>query len=92
MIAERRGYCPDCQKHVLYRRTTPNHILHLILSVITAGLWLPVWIMVCCVQKPFRCPNCGHAISHVWILVGLLGVVIVGMGALHLWINYSVIR
>jgi hypothetical protein len=23
-----------------------NHILHLILSVITVGLWLPVWVLV----------------------------------------------
>ena len=25
-----------------------NHILHLLLSVITAGFWVPVWIMVAC--------------------------------------------
>lgn len=24
----------------------PNHILHLLLSVITGGLWLPVWFML----------------------------------------------
>lgn len=24
----------------------PNHILHLLLSVITLGLWIPVWICV----------------------------------------------
>lgn len=23
-----------------------NHILHLILSIITGGLWVPVWILV----------------------------------------------
>lgn len=23
-----------------------NHILHLLLSVITCGLWLPIWLMV----------------------------------------------
>ena len=24
----------------------PNHILHLLLSIFTAGLWLPVWLVV----------------------------------------------
>ena len=23
-----------------------NHVLHLILSIITAGFWVPIWIMV----------------------------------------------
>jgi hypothetical protein len=27
-----------------------NHILHLLLSLITAGLWVPVWIL-CCVNR-----------------------------------------
>jgi len=27
-----------------------NHILHLLLSVVTAGLWIPVWIL-CCVSR-----------------------------------------
>ena len=27
-------------------RTQPNHVLHLILTVLTCGLWLPVWIIV----------------------------------------------
>ena len=27
-----------------------NHILHLLLSVITAGLWVPVW-MLCCLSQ-----------------------------------------
>jgi ferric-dicitrate binding protein FerR (iron transport regulator) len=24
----------------------PNHALHLVLTVLTAGLWLPVWVIV----------------------------------------------
>jgi len=27
-----------------------NHILHVILSLITAGFWVPVWIL-CCVRQ-----------------------------------------
>lgn len=31
---------------VLVRGHRPNHILHLILSIITLGVWLIVWILV----------------------------------------------
>lgn len=27
-------------------RKKTNHVLHLLLSVLTAGLWLPVWFLV----------------------------------------------
>lgn len=27
-----------------------NHILHVILSLLTGGLWVPVWIL-CCVRQ-----------------------------------------
>lgn len=30
-----------------------NHILHLLLSVITAGFWVPVW-MLCCLSQGLR--------------------------------------
>ncbi len=30
----------------LIKGKRPNHILHLILSLVTVGLWVPVWILV----------------------------------------------
>ena len=32
---------------VLVRGSRPNHVLHVLLSVFTLGLWVPVWILVC---------------------------------------------
>lgn len=36
------------QRQALINQMLPktNHILHLILSVLTGGLWLPVWLIV----------------------------------------------
>lgn len=31
---------------IMVKGQRPNHILHLILSIITAGLWIPVWILI----------------------------------------------
>jgi hypothetical protein len=32
----------------------PNHILHLLLSIVTMGLWLPVWLIVALSTKETR--------------------------------------
>jgi hypothetical protein len=31
---------------VVVKGSKPNHILHLILSIVTLGLWIPVWILI----------------------------------------------
>lgn len=28
------------------RREQPNHVLHFILSLLTGGLWIPVWLLL----------------------------------------------
>ncbi len=39
--AERKHASPDAR----YPLTAGQHILHLLLTVFTAGLWVPVWII-----------------------------------------------
>ena len=43
----RNVFTPTGRDMVKIRRplTTGQHILHLLLTVFTAGLWLPVWII-----------------------------------------------
>jgi hypothetical protein len=55
----KRGFCKDCNKDVKVFTKAPNHILHLLLSIITAGIWLIVWIMACISHDPWRCDECG---------------------------------
>ena len=39
-------------------RVTPNHVLHLLLSICTLGSWLVVWIGLTLLRLgPFRCPK-----------------------------------
>lgn len=53
-------YCPHCQSRVLAVGTTPNHMLHLVLTLLTCGLWGVVWLLVV-VGKigGYRCVKCG---------------------------------
>ncbi len=37
----------------------PSHILHLLLTIVTGGLWLIVWLFLSSSGKQFRCPYCG---------------------------------
>lgn len=59
---EASGYCSYCGENVLIRAKTPNHILHLILSFVTSGLWLVVWIILGLSAKEWRCCKCGHEV------------------------------
>lgn len=60
-IAKKRRYCPDDDRMVLAEKQTPNHILHLLLSVVTVGFWIPVWLLVAIGSDlgTYRCPVCG---------------------------------
>lgn len=57
---EDRRYCPDCDTYVLARRRAPNHVLHLLITICTAGAWAFVWLLVSLPTGRFRCPNCGQ--------------------------------
>jgi hypothetical protein len=60
-------FCQSCQRNTLYvRHSTPvNHVLHLLLSVLVCGLWLPVWLLIVLCHQPYqaplRCATCGAA-------------------------------
>lgn len=57
------GFCPYCKKHVLTQKNTLNHILHLLLSVFTGGLWLVVWLLLIMRHTDdTRCVECGRKI------------------------------
>ncbi len=61
-VQEATGFCKGCNRQVMIRRQGTNHILHLLLTVLTAGLWLVIWILVSIKMGGWRCSLCGmHA-------------------------------
>ena len=52
--------CKACAKPTMHIQQKPNHILHLLLTVCTAGVWLLVWIFVSLVQPAPQCTQCGR--------------------------------
>ncbi|SMQ65854.1 hypothetical protein SAMN06295905_1333 [Devosia lucknowensis] len=37
-VRKKRRYCPEDDRMVLAEKETPNHLLHLVLSVVTLGV------------------------------------------------------
>tara|TARA_R110002020_G_scaffold53905_8_gene150490 strand:- start:20011 stop:20232 length:222 start_codon:yes stop_codon:yes gene_type:complete len=53
-------FCEEEVRMVLAERQTPNHILHLLLTVVSAGIWLPVWLLLAIFGGgAYKCPSCG---------------------------------
>ena len=53
--------------------TGPNHALHLVLTVLTCGMWLPIWLLVTILlvvdvhvgeQRTFRCCSRRRSVGH----------------------------
>ncbi|KKN27502.1 hypothetical protein LCGC14_0863860 [marine sediment metagenome] len=62
-VVQIQAACKYCGGPMLFTKQGTGHILHLLLSVVTVGLWLPVWLG-CGVMnafRPFRCVGCGKA-------------------------------
>jgi hypothetical protein len=60
MSVEKTGrYCKHCKSKVPAERKATNHVLHLLISVFTAGLWLPLWFACSLKIGGWRCVKCG---------------------------------
>lgn len=74
-MAKMNSYiCKTCNKRTLHVQTTPNHVLHLLLSVVTIGLWLIVWLLITVFKDDsWRCSECGTAASGAgWGMAGAI--------------------
>ncbi len=70
--------CKNCGERTLHINKGVNHVLHLILSIITGGIWLIVWLIISMDSKgEWQCSKCGKAATGSgW---GALGAVARGL-------------
>jgi hypothetical protein len=56
-----RAYCSRCRHEHTFVPARHHHLLHLVLTVCTGGIWLVTWVAVCIGQRlrPWRCEHCG---------------------------------
>ncbi len=60
-IEQKGGYCKNCGRQVVVFRKGTNHILHLLLTIVTGGIWLIVWILTGVKFGGWRCASCGSS-------------------------------
>lgn len=58
-VEHMHSHCAKCDKQVLMERTGTNHILHLLLSFVTLGFWVIIWILSCVKIGGWKCTICG---------------------------------
>lgn len=58
-VQQARGWCDDCEKNMKIERPGTNHVLHIILSLLTLGLWIPIWSICSIKIGGWRCVQCG---------------------------------
>lgn len=60
------GYCDVCERRVYATGRAPNHVLHLVLTVFTGGLWGIVWALLAAgTIGNYRCTRCGSRVAKV---------------------------
>lgn len=53
-------YCHNCECERGHSQPAPNHVVHLILTLLTAGFWLIVWLIVAMTAtQKWTCSRCG---------------------------------
>lgn len=53
-----RRFCSGCDAMTRSTSGRANHVLHLLMSIVTGGLWLIVWLFVA-LGRDWRCDDCG---------------------------------
>lgn len=58
--------CRQCNAQRLFVRTRheTNHVLHLLISALLCGLWIPVWVYLAYHENAdqWRCTKCGNTL------------------------------
>ena len=60
-MRQKQRHCKTCGKATLFAKDTFSDGWGCLLTILTAGLFLPVWILLAVMDrvKPWRCQVCG---------------------------------
>jgi len=55
----RDGYCGRCTKQVTVKRRVVRHTPHVLMTIVTLGIWIPRWRRAAQVEpEQWRCCSC----------------------------------
>ncbi|MGE5294256.1 MAG: hypothetical protein ACM3VT_05455 [Solirubrobacterales bacterium] len=62
---EASGYCGKCLRQTAVGRQAIHHAPHVVLTLLTAGLWAIVWIRDARRPREWRCLECGATVYRI---------------------------
>ena len=65
-IEHSQRFCDNCDEYVLAVRKGTNHILHLLLTLVTGGIWIIVWIFASVKMGGWKCSKCGSPVYKLF--------------------------
>lgn len=76
---ESQAYCSTCRQVRSVQRDSARHLLHLLLTLATAGLWVVIWFLASYATGPWRCSACGAPveIKSTWPYTGMTLLVVI---------------
>lgn len=60
-----QGYCASCARNVAPKKTGTNHVVNFIMTLLTGGLWLIVWLLLTVYANTYSCSFCGGSVTKV---------------------------
>ena len=58
------GVCDHCKERILIHRRKPFHLLHLLIAMMSFGIWTIVWIGLIIRSKIYLCSQCGSRLHR----------------------------
>lgn len=55
-------YCSYCRRQVLATQYGPPVAVHVLMTLFTCGLWLPVLLLIMAFATGYRCQTCGKKV------------------------------
>ncbi len=57
-------HCKNCEQITKHELARTSHVLHLLLSLVTVGMWLPIWLLVALNNRSrATCTACGREVG-----------------------------
>lgn len=56
-----KKFCLECNQATIHDEVKTNHVLHFVLSILTLGFWLIIWLLMFLMNtgKGATCQTCG---------------------------------
>lgn len=70
--------CKKCQSRELHARPGTSHVLHLLITVLLCGFWIPIWILSALKIGGWRCQKCGSTEGSG--LIAILAIILAIFG------------